>query len=250
MPETLRFSTPDGEGDALVFFPTNRPARVIIFAMDAFGLRPALSDMAERLASGGWIVVQPNLYWRSGPFAPFDARTTFDDRSERARIFSLMNALQPANVATDVDALLASLADDPRVAPGPIGVVGYCMGGRQALYLAAHLGERAAAVASIHGGGLVRPDPTSPHLGAPRIRARCYFAVADKDSNFTSTDFAVLDETLTAAGVDYRMEFYPDALHGFAAPDMTVFDEEASERHWERLFTLFGETLGAPAAAP
>ena len=237
----VRYTTPDGEGDARLFLPEGAgPFPLVYFCMDAFGLRPALTGMAGRLVAAGYAVVQPNLYWRSGPFAPFDARTTFTDPPERARIFTLMNALQPAQVCRDADVLIDALAADPRVATERVFLLGYCMGGRQAFYLAAHLGERAAAMASIHGGGLVRPDPTSPHHGAAKIRARCYFAVADKDNSCTAADCEVLEAALTAAGVEHRIELYAGALHGFAAPDMSVFDPVAAERHWERVLEWFG----------
>lgn len=242
--ESLRFDTADGTGEARLFLPEGAADRpLVVFLMDAFGLRPALTEMAARLVDAGFAVVQPNLYWRSGPFAPFDPRTTFLDPQERPRIFKLMNALQPAHVFADVDAILASLVGDGRVRRGPVGIVGYCMGGRQALFLAAHLEDRAAAMASIHGGGLVRPDPSSPHLGAPRIRARCYFGVADEDAACTPADCDVLAKALADAGVRHEIELYPGARHGFAAPDMTVFDPAASERHWGKVLGLFRDEL-------
>lgn len=243
--ETLHTPTPDGVAEARLFLPEPHvPTPLVVFLMDAFGLRPALTDMAARLVSAGYALLQPNLYWRSGPFAPFDARTTFNDPLERTRIFSLMNGFTAAQVGADLDAHLAALADHPALRPGPVGLLGYCMGGRQAFYLAAHLGARAAAMASIHGGGLVKSDPSSPHRGASRIRARCYFAVADRDNSCTEADCETLGESLCAAGVAHTIELYPDALHGFATPDMGVFDEAAAERHWTRVLALFAETLG------
>jgi carboxymethylenebutenolidase len=240
----LTWPTPDGTANGRLFLPDGEgPFPLVVFCMDAFGLRPALTTMAERLVAAGYAVAQPNLYWRSGPFAPFDARTTFSDPNERPRLMALMNAFTPAMVGSDTDALLAALASDPRIRRGPVGLLGYCMGGRQAFYLAAHLGDRAAAMASIHGGGLVRPDPGSPHLGAPRIRARCYFAVADRDNGCTPEDCRVLDEALTAAGVRHEIELYPGALHGFAAPDMSVFDAKAAEHHWDKVLALLSATL-------
>ena len=242
--ETLRFDTADGTGEARLFLPEGAVGRpLVLFLMDAFGLRPALTEMATRLVDAGFAVAQPNLYWRSGPFAPFDAHTAFSDPAERPRIYGLMNALQPAHVFADADAILAALAGDSRVRRGPVGILGYCMGGRQALFLAAHLGDRAAAMASIHGGGLVRADPGSPHLGAPRIRARCYFGVADEDASCTPADCDVLDKSLSDAGVRHEIELYPGARHGFAAPDMRVFDAAANERHWGKVLGLFRDEL-------
>lgn len=241
---TLQVPTPDGALDAQLCLPASGgPAPLVVFHMDAFGLRPTLSAMAQHLADAGYAVVQPNLFWRSGPFAPFDPRTTFSDPPERARVMGLMNAVKPSQVAADTEALLEALATEPGVRPGPVGLIGYCMGGRQATLLAAHLGARAAALASIHGGGLVRPDPSSPHLRASQIRARCYFGVADNDSSCSAADCEVLEKALTEAGVDHQIELYPGCLHGFSVPDMAPYDPRAAAQHWDRVLALFGDTL-------
>ncbi len=229
--------------DALLYRPEgDGPHPLVVFYMDAFGLRPALHHMAERLVGAGYAVLQPNLYWRSGPFAPFDAATTFSDPTERQRVMGLMNALQPQQVIEDTRRFLDALADKP-VNAAQVGLVGYCMGGRQAFFVAGALGERVAAMASIHGGGLVKDTPDSPHLRAPHIRARLYFAVADQDRSCTPEDCAVLDATLTAAGVDHQIEHYPGALHGFAVPDFTIYDAAAAEHHWAQVLALFADTL-------
>lgn len=234
----MTYTTRDGQADAWSFAPAT-PGPLVVLFMDAFGLRPALAALAEKLVAEGYAVVIPNLYWRSGPFAPFDARTTFTDPGERARVMALMSAVSPTQVCDDVEALLAALAGDPGIRPGPVGLLGYCMGGRQALFAAARLGPRAGALASIHGGGLVRPDPSSPHLGAPAIRARCYFGVADRDNSCTAADCEALGRALTDAGVAHEIELYPGKLHGFAMADMSVYDAEADAQHWSRVLALF-----------
>jgi carboxymethylenebutenolidase len=243
-PRQLHYPTPDGVAQAQIFLPPGAEAApLLIFCMDAFGLRPTLEQMAERLCASGYAVALPELYWRSGPYAPFDPATTFHEAPERARVMALMNALQPAQVAMDVDALLEALGGEPGIGLERVGLLGYCMGGRHAFLLASHLGSRAAAVACIHGGGLVRPDPSSPHLRAGQIRARCYFGVADEDHACTPQDCETLGAALSAAGVVHEIELYPGALHGFAMRDMTVYQEEAAERHWAKVLALFGETL-------
>ncbi len=244
MTESLKVPSPDGEIEANLYLP-DQPGPLVVFYMDAFGIRPALQSMALRLVSAGYAVLLPNLYWRTGPYAPFNAATTFHDAPERARILGLMNAVQQAKVGVDTVLLLNSLSTHPQIRRGPVGLLGYCMGGRQGLFAAAHLGDRAAALGSIHGGGLVRPGPDSPHLGAPRIRARCYFAVADADAACTPADLEVLSAALSAANVDFEVELYPGALHGFAAPDMSVFNPRASDHHWDKVLALFGATLWA-----
>ena len=242
---SVRVPGPDGVIEAELFWSgAAGPRPLVVYFMDAFGLRPATTAMAAELVEAGYAVLQPNLYWRAGAFAPFDPRTTFGDPPERARVMALMNGFTPAQVAADLDALLAALDGDPAVRPGPVGLVGYCMGGRQAFIMAAHLGPRAAAMASIHGGGLVRPDASSPHRGAPRVQARCYFGVADHDGSCTPADQQALGEALTAAGVAHEIELYTGKLHGFAVPDMGVYDAEAARQHHERVLALFAATLG------
>ncbi len=245
MPESLvHVTTPDGVAHARLFLPEGAGrAPLVISYMDAGGLRPAMSALAAPLVAAGYAVLQPELYWRSGPYAPFDAATVFSDPPERARVFALMNALSPDQVVADTGAWLASLDAHPAVDARRVGVVGYCMGGRMALFVAAAHANRVVAMASIHGGGLVRPTPSSPHLGAPRIRGRLYFGVADNDASCPADDCAVLGEALTAAGVQHEIELYAGAAHGFAVPDFNALDPAAAARQWVKVLALFDETL-------
>lgn len=228
-----RFFTPEGDG----------PWPLVVFYMDAFGLRPALTDMAERLAKAGYAVLQPNLYWRAGAFEPFEPAKTFADPDERARIMAMIGGVQVEQVAADTVALVDEVATDRRVKADRFGCVGYCMGGRISFCMAAELPERVAAAAGIHPGGLVTDDATSPHRQASRIHGVIYLGIADQDRGCTPEHQQALREALDAAGVSYALEVYPGALHGFAIADHSVYDAEAAERHWTRLLDLFEEEL-------
>lgn len=235
----------DGVVQARLVLPDapSGPLPLAVFYMDAGGMRPAMSAMAQRLADAGYAVLLPDLYWRNGPYAPFDARTLFTDPDQRVRVRAMMDALTKDQVVGDTRALLDALAADPRLRPGAtdrVGVVGYCMGGRMAFVAASRLADRVAAAASIHGGGLVTAEPDSPHLGAPRIRGRLYFGVADEDASCSPEHQAGLRAALDAAGVRYQLELNPGARHGYAVPDFPVYDAAAAERHWERVLALFG----------
>jgi carboxymethylenebutenolidase len=241
MSETrIEARTPDGAAAGRLFLPEGLgPWPAVVFFMDAGGLRPAMSAMGERLASAGYAVIQPDLYWRSGPYAPFDMATMFADAAERNRVRALMAAVRPDAVVSDTVAFLDQVGD-PRVRTDRIGVVGYCMGGRCAFVLATALPDRVAAVAPIHAGGLVSDAPDSPHKGAARIKAAVYVGVADQDGSCTPAHQETLRQALDAAGVRYTMELYRGARHGFAVADAPVYDPEAAERHWDRVL----ETLG------
>ena len=233
----------DGTASGLLLVPDGPgPYPLVLFFMDALGLRPAMTQMGMRLAEAGYAVLQPDLYWRSAPFAPFDWATCWTEEAERGRLFALMNAVHKDTVMSDARALVAAVTD-PRVRTGRIGVVGYCMGGRMTLFAAAELADLVAAAASIHGGGLVREAADSPHRGASRIRGALYLGVADDDRSCTPEDCEVLEASLQAAGVRYRLEHNPGARHGYAVTDAPVFHPEAAERHWARVLELFGREL-------
>ena len=122
--------TPDGTLDTYVFQPEGTgqwPA--VIFYMDAFGIRPQLDQMAERLASSGYIVAVPNLYYRSGAFAPFDPKQVFAEGPERMRFRSMIDSIDGTKMMSDTRALIDVLDADPGVRSGNMGAVGYCMGG-------------------------------------------------------------------------------------------------------------------------
>jgi len=234
----------EGVLDALLHLPSGRgPWPLVVFYMDAFGLRPALTEMAARLTAAGYAVVQPNLYWRSGPFEPFDPAKAFADPSERERLMKLLTAVRVEQVAADTSALLEVVAADVRVRAKRIGCLGYCMGGRVAFGMAAALPDRVAASASIHPGGLVTDAPDSPHRHVDRIQGVIYLGIADEDRGCTPEHQQSLREALDAAGVRYTLETYPGALHGFAVPDQAAYSAEAAERHWGCVLELFDSTL-------
>jgi carboxymethylenebutenolidase len=217
----------------------------VIFYMDAFGIRPQLADMAQRLASNGYAVMLPNLYYRSGAFEPFDATRVFTEGPERDRFKGMIQSITNTMVMRDTAAVLEELDRAPAARAGRIGVVGYCMGGGFALSAAGTFPDRVAAAASFHGGSLATDKPDSPHLLADRMRARLYIGCAGIDPSFASDQQQRLEAALTSGGVDYTLETYEHAKHGFAVTGHPVFNRNASERHWGKLLQLFRETLTA-----
>lgn len=235
----LTVPTPDGACAATLHTPaepgTHRP--VLLFH-DAGGVRPTFHTMADRLAALGYAVLLPDLYHRTGGFAPFDMATVFSDDGERTRLMTLAYSISRDTVTTDAAACLDVLAGRAEVAPGPAGTTGYCLGGWVSLIVAGRLGERIGAAASFHGGGLGADDPKSPHRLAGGVRARVYVAAAENDRAFPADQHERLTAAYTAAGVAYTLEEYP-AAHGFAVPDNPTFDEAAAERHWRATGDLF-----------
>ncbi len=200
-------------------------------------------ELGERLASHGYFVLLPDLFYRSGPYEPMNARTVFTDPAQRKVLLEKFFALAPpANVMSDTRALLDWLAAQPDVKPGSVGTTGYCRGGFLSLTAAGTYPDRIRAAASYHGGRLATDEPDSPHRLAPKMRARVYIAGAVEDPSFPDEMKARLAQALGDAGVDFQLETYP-ARHGWVLRDTPVYDAAAAERHWQTLLALFDATL-------
>jgi carboxymethylenebutenolidase len=243
--ESLTLATPEGPMMTRTFSPAaTRPAALVVFYMDAFGVRDALAAMAGRIADNGYLVALPDLFHRVAPVAPFDVATAFNTPSERERIMGLIRGLSPEGVMSDTRTVIEQLGADV----GPVCTVGYCMGGGYALRAAGTFPDRVVAAASYHGGHLVTDAPDSPHLVASRAAGRLYIGYAEDDRSFPDEQRDVLEATLTAARVAHTIERY-HARHGFAVPDHAVYDERAAARHWETLLALFGDATGTTSTA-
>jgi carboxymethylenebutenolidase len=154
-----------------------------------------------------------------------------------------MRELTPERAMSDADAYLDFLAAHDQVDEGPVGTIGYCMGGALALRTAAHRPERVAAAAAFHPARLATDAPDSPHLLVDRLRAEVYVASADRDKGMPPEQQERLDVALTEAGVTHACEQYDGATHGFTMSDTAVYDEAATERHWQALLPLLERTL-------
>jgi carboxymethylenebutenolidase len=241
--------TPDGVMDARAIQPaaTGRWPAVIMY-MDAPGIRPGLVSMAERLASNGYYVLLPNLYYRSGPQAPLDPAIAFQEGPERQRMFALYQSINQTLVARDTAACLDFLSTQPAVDGPKVGCVGYCMGGGFALTAAGRHPDRVAAVGAFHAARLATDQPDSPHLLAPKMRASLYIGVAGIDPHFSDEERERLRAALQQAGAKFELEVYPDVRHGFAVSDVPVYDKDASERHWDCLLRLLRGSLSGETA--
>ncbi|ANS62583.1 hydrolase [Streptomyces lincolnensis] len=244
---TVDIPTEDGVADAYVAHPGDgSPHPAVLLYMDAFGLRPQLRSMADRLAEAGYTVLVPNVFYRHGRAPLFDL-PEFIDPGARPEIFErigpVMQALTPELAMRDAEAYLRWLADSPVAADGPVALTGYCMGARLALLTAGTYPERVAAAAGFHGGRLATDAPDSPHLVAGKVTAELYFGHADEDPSLPAEQIDRLEQALTAAGVRHTCEVYSGAHHGYTQADTASYDREGDERHWAALLDLLKRTF-------
>ena len=242
----IGIQTKDGSCPSYVYRPSGAgPWPAVLVFMDGLGIRPAMLEVGERLAAGGYYVLLPDLFYRSGPYEPMDPHSVFADPDKRKVLMEKFFAhATQANIMSDTRAFLDYLAAQSDVKAGGIGTTGYCMGGLMSLSAAGTYPDRIVAAASYHGGRLATDAPESPHLLAPRIRSRVYVAGAIEDPSFPDEMKARLEDALTKAGVDHAIETFP-AKHGWVFRDTPVYDAAAAERHYQTLFALLDAKLKA-----
>jgi carboxymethylenebutenolidase len=232
-------TTPEGVMKTFVYHPHHEgPHPVVLYLMDAPSIRPALKDMATRLSSAGYYVMLPYLFYRGGPYREFGK----SDEDMHARR-ELMASVTPTNIVSDARALLGVADADPAARGGKLGAVGFCMSGGLVISLARAMPERVAAVASIHGAWLVRDTPDSPHRGLDPVKAEIYFGWCDQDPTAPATDVPIMKKALEAAGIEYTLDWFTDAFHGYAPPGGERYNRAASELHWERVHAMFRRQL-------
>jgi carboxymethylenebutenolidase len=239
--QQVEIPTKDGHTTTFISHPERGgPHPVILFYMDAPAIREELRDMARRLATSGYYVMLPNMYYRSGvmELGPLPADP---EAPERKRMFGFMNSINIPLVMEDTTALLAYADDQAAARANVVGTVGYCMSGRYAVNAATHFPDRVKAAASIYGTHLATDQPDSPHLAAGKTKAELYFGCAETDIYAPQE---IIEKVKAAMkGANAEVEIYPGTHHGFAFPKRPVYDRDAAERHWERLLALYRRNL-------
>ncbi|HET6612551.1 MAG TPA: dienelactone hydrolase family protein [Kofleriaceae bacterium] len=247
---TIEIATADGPCTTEVVTPEgNGPWPAIIMFSDAAGLRSSQTRIAQRIAASGYVVLEPDPFHHLAPLSAIlgaevslaALHKVFQTPELRAAFMTdyYVPALDYAHLEKTIGALLDTIAARPDVA-GYVGTTGYCMGGNASVRAATIFGDRIAATAAFHPGGLVTDQPDSPHLRAHAIQSRVYIAPATGDLSPDAE--AALRQKLEAAHVRFEIEPY-DAKHGYAVEDSAAYDPVAAQRHYAALDRLYRETL-------
>ena len=242
--ETLDIASQDGAMETFVAKPDRGQHPAVLLLMDAPGIREELRDMARRLATVGYCVLLPNLYYRAGRDTIYGPQVLEHGSAEHQRMRAVRTKMTIPPVMDDIAAMLAYLDGSADVRRGPVGVHGYCMSGPYALTAAARYPDRIAAAASYYGTWLVSDAVESPHLSFAKVKGELYIACAEIDDLAPLPMVAELKGLFAKAGRPGELEVYPGVHHGFAFPQRKIYDKAAAERHWERLIALYRRRLG------
>lgn len=242
----IDIKTTDGICESYVAYPENKKnLPVILFYMDAIGLRPQIFEMVKVIAEHGYFVIAPNIFYRSKkhPIVDYDKLLNPPGLPELLKqVLAMAADLTPEKSNSDTEALL-KFAESHEANVRNVGAVGYCMGGGIAIRMSAFFPQEIKAVASYHAGRLAGDDPSSPHLLADRIKAKVYAAHADNDKSMPEDMIKRFEEAMKKTGVDLKSELYQGAAHGFTMKDLPAYNAEADARHWKSFFELMKSTL-------
>ncbi|MDD9876558.1 MAG: dienelactone hydrolase family protein [Magnetovibrio sp.] len=242
--DILDITTADGAMETFVCRPEREgPFPPVLMLMDAPGIREELYDMARRVATAGYFVILPNLYYRAGADTKYGPDVLEAGSDDHTRMRAVRTKMTIPPVMDDVAAMIAFADAHADAAPGPVGCHGYCMSGPYALAAAARYPDRVKAAASFYGTWLVSDAEESPHLNLGKAAGELYIACAEHDDLAPPEMVAELKDLFDASGAKGELEIFPAVHHGFAFPSRWCYDKPAAERHWERLLQLYERNL-------
>lgn len=200
------------------------PGPGVIVLQEWWGLVDHIRGVADRFAAEGFVALAPDLYHGERTTSPDDA----------AKLFMALNI---AEAAKDLRGAIAHLRAHPKLAPGKVGVVGFCMGGQLALFAAQEHGDIVDAVVDFYG---VHPKVT---IAPARVRAPVLGHFGLRDKGVPPAVTHPLRDAIVAAGGRFELHEY-DAGHAFfndARPQ--VYDAGAAALAWRRTIAFFRQHL-------
>ena len=254
--QLVEITTPSGAMETFITRPQDgSPFAPVVLYMDIWGVREELYDIARKVATVGYCCLVPDLYHRQGRVR----HAFYDDNGRMITLESLSEErkemvrapgreLSDDMVVEDTGAMLKMLAQDRSVRPGPVGALGYCMGGRHVFRVAGAYPDRFKANACLHGSDLVIAGNDSPHLSAAKSQGELYCGYAEHDSYATKPIIAAIADAMRSSQAVYQPVVHIGAEHGYALPDRDVYAKHAANRDWESIFAMFRRQLAASPA--
>jgi dienelactone hydrolase len=217
---------------ALLCRPQTGAGAGVLVVADVFGRTPFYEDLAGRLALAGFTALLPEVFFRQGPLPESTREAAMARREKLDQNQSLIDLTQ------SIDWLHLQ-----PFAAGPIGTIGFCMGGTLVLDLAAERDD--LATVCFYGFPAGSPGPASPpapltlveHMNGPILGFW-----GDQDSGVGMENVERLDGLLKARGVDHEFTIHPGLGHGFMAASKLDPGHEAYDaacQSWTRTIEFY-----------
>lgn len=230
MSETLTITTPDGDFAAYVARPQAENAPAIVVIQEIFGVNKVMRDIADGLASQGYVAIVPDLFWRIEPGIDI----TDQSEAEWKRAFELFNAFDVDAGVSDIAATINTARTLPGV-NGKVGAVGYCLGGLLA-FLTATRTDADAAV-SYYGVGLEK------HVGeAEKLAHPLLMHIAEKDQ-FVPPEAQQVILNALKDHPQIEVHTYAGRDHAFAREGGAHYDAADAAKANGRSLTFFQKAL-------
>jgi carboxymethylenebutenolidase len=194
------------------------PAVVVI--QEWWGLVPHIEDLVDRFAREGFVAIAPDLFHGKTTKSPDEAG-------------KMLMELDADRAATEISGAGAYLLQRPECSSKTYGVVGFCMGGGLAKYVATK--DRNVSAAVSFYGGFKKVDHDWPNMNAALM-----LIAGENDRGVPATGERELGEKLQAMGKKVEVHTYPGADHAFfndTRPE--VYNKEASADAWRRTLEFF-----------
>jgi carboxymethylenebutenolidase len=229
MGTTVTFASNGNDAAGYLATPEGGSGPGVIVIQEWWGLDSGIKEMADRLATAGFVALAPDLY--HGELA---GHTEVDKANE------LMTSLPPDRAARDMSGAVDYLADHDAVTSDGIGIVGFCMGGLLTFVLAAARPDRIVAAVPFYG---FPQGDAQPDYG--KITAAIRGHMAEHDDFFPPSGAMHLEEELKALGKDVEFTVHPGSGHAFMAPHnaLGTQDEELAARIWPDVTAFLHERL-------
>jgi len=192
--------------------PQGKPKGGLVVVQEIFGVNHHIRAMCDRFAAIGYAAVAPAVFDRF--VRNFESGYTPD---EIAHARSYLGNLNWEHMMADI----ASAVEDLKGA-GPVGVVGYCMGGTAAFLAACRIPGLSAAVA--YYGGMIGKFADEK----PKCPLQMHFGEKDE-----SIPMATVEE-IKKKQPQAETYVYPNAAHGFSCDERASYNKEASDLAWTR----------------
>jgi carboxymethylenebutenolidase len=224
MAETVEFRSNGSTASGYLATPASGKGPGLLVIQEWWGLDWGIKQMADRLATDGFVALAPDLY--HGELA---GHTEMDKAS------TLMQALPPDRAGRDMSGAIDYLAGHPSVTSQGVGVVGFCMGGMLSFIIAAHRPDKVAAVVPFYGFPQGASEPDWSRLAAP-ISGH----MAEHDSFFTPDAARALEARLRGMGKQVTLTVHPGSGHAFMAPHnaLGTHDAALAARVWPEVITF------------
>ncbi len=220
--------------DAALVLPEAGSGPGVVVLHEIFGVNAYIRRAAERLAELGYVVLVPDLFWRTDPGLALDEH----DEESLARGMEAVGRLDRQVAVADAIAALAALRGRPEVT-GRVGVLGFCLGGALA-YLVAAEGDPDAAVC-YYGSGIADALDAATDITCPVL---FHFGADDR---FIPREQADRVAALAAGRPEMTCHVHAGAGHAFDNPAPMFHRPEAAAAAWALTGDFLAENLGAPA---